>query len=409
MRYTTFFAIFLLLLCSAPSFSQSPLTKWRGPQGNGIYPDQNLLETWPENGPEISWTFDKLGVGYSSPVFAHDRIFINGMEGETGYVYALSEAGVLLWKAPYGPEYSTSYPGARSSVTIAGDELYVLSGHGRLVCLRVDNGKENWSMELFRRFDGRNIQWGLNETVVVDGDIVYCTPGGRKNNVVALNRHTGELIWSSPGKSTESAYCTPLLIDLPARKLLVTMMAGHILGLDAATGQLLWTHPQTNRYDVHANTPIYHDGAVYCFSGYGKGGVKLQLNEDGSSASKAWFNPTMNSRMGGAVLVDGHIYGSGDSDREWQCIDWETGKQKYTSREVGNGAVIYADEHLYCYSERGELALLKPLGDRFEVAGKIRVQLGSGQHWAHPVINNGRLFVRHGNALIAYDVREQPR
>lgn len=409
MKYPLCSSFLIVLFSLSLGYAQTPLTKWRGPDGNGVYPDKNLLKEWPEEGPEILWTFENLGVGYSSPVFAHNRIFINGMEDETGYIYALSKKGILLWKAPYGPEYSVSYPGSRSSVNVAGDELYILTGHGRLVCLRADNGKEIWHKDLFQSFDADNIQWGITETVVIDGDILYCTPGGRKNNVVALNRHSGDLLWSSPGKGDESAHCTPLLIDLPDRKLLVTMTANNILGLDAADGQLLWSHPQTNRYSIHANTPIYHDGAVYCFSGYGKGGVKLALNKDGSAITKKWFNATMNSRIGGAVLVDGRIYGSGDTNREWQCIDWETGEQLFTSREVGNGAVIYADGMLYCYSERGELALLEPKADRFEVAGKTRVKVGSGQHWAHPVIDDGSLYIRHGNALIAYDIKAQPK
>lgn len=407
MKLQRTFPLLICLLFLSTVFSQSPLTRWRGPEGNGVYRDQNLLRAWPESGPEIAWTFDGLGIGYSSPIFAHDRIYINGMEEETGYVYALSEKGVLLWKAPYGPEYSISYPGSRSSVTVAGDRLYLLSGHGRLLCLRADNGKIDWSKDLFREFDADNIQWGITETVVVDGDVVYCTLGGRKNNVIALNRHNGGLIWSSPGKGDESAHCTPLLIDLPKRKLLVTMTANNILGLDAATGQLLWSHPQTNRYSIHANTPIYHAGAVYCFSGYGRGGVKLQLSEDGTSAEKVWFNSTMNSRIGGAVLLDGYIYGSGDTNREWQCIDWETGEQKYTTREVGNGAVIAADGLLFCYSERGELAMMEPQDNQFKVLAKTRVSIGSGQHWAHPVLHAGRLYIRHGNVLIAYKVSEQ--
>lgn len=409
MKYPLFSCFFISFFLFSTGYAQTPVTKWRGPNGNGVYPDKNLLKEWPDEGPDILWTFEDLGIGYSSPVFAHNRIFINGMEGETGYVYALSKKGILLWKAPYGPEYSVSYPGSRSSVNVAGDELYLLTGHGRLVCLRADNGKEIWHKDLFQTFDANNIQWGITETVVIDGDILYCTPGGRKNNVIALNRHNGELIWSSPGKGDESAHCTPLLIDLPARKLLVTMTANNILGIDAANGKMLWSHPQTNRYSIHANTPIYHEGAVYCFSGYGKGGVKLALSQDGSAVTKKWFNSTMNSRTGGAVLVDGRIYGSGDTNREWQCIDWDTGEQLYTSREIGNGAVIYAEGMLYCYSERGELALMEPQADRFVFAGNTRVRAGSGQHWAHPVIDDGTLYIRHGNALIAYDIHSQPR
>ena len=171
------------------------------------------------------------------------------------------------------------------------------------------------------------------------------------------------------------------------------------------TGKLLWSHKHPNRYSVHPNTPLYHDGQVFCFSGYGKGGAMLQLNEDGSKVKQLWYSETMDSRMGGAVYLDGYIYGSGDKNRQWQCIDWNTGKVVYESKEVGNGVVIAAEGMLYAYSQRGELALVKPGSSSFNIVSKIKITAGSGQHWAHPAINNGRLFVRHGNALIAYKIR----
>jgi outer membrane protein assembly factor BamB len=186
---------------------------------------------------------------------------------------------------------------------------------------------------------------------------------------------------------------------------MVTHTYGHVIALDADDGTLLWNHEHPNRYSVHPNTPLYHNGQVFCFSGYGKGGVMLKLNEDGSKATKMWISETMDSRMGGAVYMDGFLYGSGDDNREWQCIDWKTGKLMFESREVGNGVVIAAEGLLYVYSQRGELALLKPEANSFTVVSNIRVSAGSGQHWAHPAINEGRLFVRHGNALIAYKIR----
>ena len=223
---------------------------------------------------------------------------------------------------------------------------------------------------------------------------------------MALNRLTGETIWASTGKQELSAYCTPLLIELPARKLFVTMTASDIIGLDAATGKLLWSYPQTNEWAVHANTPVYADGGILCFSGYGQGGPKLKLSSDGSSVTLEWFAKTFDSRMGGAVYVDGYVYGSGDtSGKEWQCLDWKTGEKKYASTDVAKGAVIYADGNLYGYTQKGELFMAKATPAEFKVSGKVAVTLGSDQHWAHPVINDGILYVRHGNAVMAYKIK----
>jgi outer membrane protein assembly factor BamB len=183
------------------------------------------------------------------------------------------------------------------------------------------------------------------------------------------------------------------------------MTADHIIGLDAKDGKMLWSHPQTNRYQVHANTPIYHDGGLFCFSGYGQGGVKLELSADGSSVSKAWFNEKLDSRMGGMVLVDGYLYGSGDNNRQWRCVDWKTGEEQYASTDIGKGVTIYADGMLYCYSDRGELGLAEATPKGFNLVSNTRVEMGSAQHWSHPAIHDGRLYLRHGNTLIAYKIK----
>jgi outer membrane protein assembly factor BamB len=244
----------------------------------------------------------------------------------------------------------------------------------------------------------------MNETPVIDGDILYITPGGTKSSIVALNRHTGDLIWNSPGKGELAAYCTPLLFEHNGRKILATHTETHLIGVDAATGKVLWSQSHPNEWAVHPNTPLYHEGRLYYLSGYGSGGGMLELAADGNSASLKWTQTIMDSRIGGAVLVDGYIYGSGDS-RVWSCLDWQTGEEKYTSKEIGIGVVIFADGMLYCYTQKGELALVKPSSSGFNVVSKTKVALGSEQHWAHPVIYAGVLYVRHGNALVAYKVK----
>ncbi|WP_297089816.1 PQQ-binding-like beta-propeller repeat protein [uncultured Draconibacterium sp.] len=394
---------FTLLFTTTILFAQKP-TVWRG-ENNGIYPDTGLLKEWPANGPEILWTFEGLGEGHSSPVFANNQIYLSTLQGEDGFIVVFNQDGTVAWKVNYGKDFKDSYPGSRSSVVVAGDLMYMYTGYGELICMDAKNGDKKWTKNAFEDFDGENIRWGVTETVVVDGDVVYVTPGGAKNNVVALNRFTGELIWSSPGKGETSAYCTPLLLELPARKLLVTHTADHIIALDAKTGEMLWDFPHTNRWKVHPNTPLFYNGDLFCFSGYGKGGVKLDLSDDGSSVSKQWEKVELDSRMGGMVVLDGYMYGSGDKAREWRCVNWETGEEAYVSDAIGKGVTIFADGMLYCYSDRGELALVEATPEAFKVVSQTKVELGTAQHWAHPVINKGRLFVRHGDVLIAYKIQ----
>jgi len=399
--------VLILLIFSLTSgrTSSQDGTNWRGPESNGVYSEIGLMNGWSAEGPQVLWYYNRLGGGYSSPVFASDKIYLTGMEGTTGYLYCLSSNGKLLWKKTYGPEWSESYPGSRTSPKIVGGKVYMMSARGGLVCMDAGNGNILWSKDLLKDFGGKNISWGMTENMVVYGDKIICTPGDTRNNIIALNRHDGSLIWSSRGKGENSAYCSPLFIKHNGKALIITHTANNILGLDADNGNLLWSYPHTNQYSVHANTPIYSNGSVYCFSGYGRGGVKLKLSDDGSSITKEWTNRTMDSRFGGAVMVNGFIYGSGDYNREWQCIDWRTGKQVHTSTVVGKGTVIYADGKLFCYSERGELAMMRPLSDRFELLGKARVGMGPGPHWTHPVIHESILYIRHGNTLIAYKIK----
>ncbi len=396
-----FFIVCFFLISNA----QEP-TKWRGVNSSGIYAVDKLLAQWSADGPTILWSFDKLGQGFSSPAVANNKIYVNGMVDGQAVLFVLDQNGKELQQFKYGKEFDASYPGSRSTPTIAGDLAYLLTGHGKLTCLNLKTGKPVWEKDLIGQFGGVNITWGYTEALLIDGDKLFCTPGGKKNNVMALNRMTGETIWSCNGLGELSAYCSPLLVTLPTRQLLVTHTASHVLGIDATTGKLLWSFPHPNQWSVHPNTPIYQDGGLFVFSGYGQGGEKLKLSDDGSSVTKEWEIKSFDSRIGGAVLIDGFIYGSGDSGRSWQCINWKTGKQEYSSTEVAKGVVIAANKKLIGYSEKGELFIADAFPSGLKIISKTKVTLGSEQHWTHPVIDKGVLYIRHGNALIAYKISE---
>lgn len=381
-------------------------SQWRGFNSLGVYAVDKLLPVWPESGPQMLWSVNGLGQGFSSPAFANEKIYINGMIDGEAVLFVFDLKGKLLQQFKYGKEFDASYPGVRSTPTIAGDLAYLLTGNGKLVCLDLKAGKPVWTKDFLTQTDGSNITWGYTESLLVDGDKVFCTPGGKTNNIMALNRMTGETIWSCPGLGELSAYCSPLLIKLPTRQLLVTHMASHVMGIDATTGKLLWSSEHPNQWAVHPNTPIYSNGGLFVFSGYGQGGEKLKLSADGSSVTKEWDVKSFDSRIGGAVLIDGYIYGSGDADRSWQCIDWKTGERKYSSTEMGKGVVIAANKKLIGYSEKGELFLADANPSGLKVISKTKVTLGSEQHWAHPVIHKGVLYVRHGNMLIAFKISE---
>lgn len=399
-------AFLILFVCLSVSAISQEATRWRGVNSSGIYTVEKLLPQWPADGPSILWSYDKLGQGFSSPAFANNKIYINGMVDGQAVLFVLNMDGNELQQIKYGKEFDASYPGVRSTPTIAGDLAYLLTAHGMLTCMNLKTGKTVWQKDFINGFGGTNVTWGYTESILVDGDKLFCTPGGKNNNVMALNRMTGETFWSCQGLGELSAYCTPLLIKLPSRQLLVTHTASHVLGIDALNGKLLWSFEHPNQWSVHPNTPIYADGGLFVFSGYGQGGEKLKLSPDGSSVTKEWEIKSFDSRIGGAVLVNGYLFGSGDSGRSWQCIDWKKGEKYYSSTDIAKGAVIAVNDKLIGYSEKGELFLADAVPFSFKVISKCKVNLGDEQHWAHPVVYNGVLYVRHGKALIAYKISE---
>jgi outer membrane protein assembly factor BamB len=392
-----FFTLLSPLLAQADS-------QWRGPERDGIYPGEDLLEAWPEEGPRLVWSMEGLGEGYSSAAVTTDRIYVTGMTRGEGVLYAFSLDRKPLWTSSYGREWSGSHPGARTTPTVAGGRIYVMSAFGRVVCFDGD-GKEVWSRDLAADFGARNLQWGMTESLLVDGDRLFCTPGGRRVMVAVLDRNTGETLEEVRGNGETSGYCSPRIVQHGSRRILITMTERSVVGVDADTYEYLWKQSHVTDYNVNANTPLFHEGDLFTVSGYGTGGQMFRLSEDGSRIERLWKQGSIDSQMGAAVLVDGHIYGSGHNRRGWHCVNWTTGKVAYSARKIGNkGNIIFADGMLYCYSERGDVALVRPDPGNFDIVSSFRIKQGSGPHWAHPVIRDGLLYIRHGGVLMVFDI-----
>jgi outer membrane protein assembly factor BamB len=380
------------------------VAQWRGPDRTGIYNEKGLLKIWPENGPKLIWHFEGLGEGHSSAAVTATGIFTSGMINGMGNIFAFDLNGKLLWKKEYGPEWTENHYGVRSTPLVIKDKLYFMSSFGNLFCMNTSNGQVIWKIDTFKEYGGRNIEWGVTENLLYDGNTLYCSPGGKDASLIAVDRNTGKLIWKSKGNSEKSAYCSPLLIQLPSRKLLVTRMEQSIQGFDAATGNLLWKFDHTKDPFVHPNVPVYIDGYLYCTSGYGLGGVMLKVAPDGSSVSEVWKFAPLDPKFGGVVVLNGKIYGSGDRNRSLFCVDWKTGKEIFSIRNLAPSNVISNDGLLYVYSEAGKVALVEPKPDSFNILSSFSVPYGAGTHWAHLVINNKRLYVRHGTSLMVYDI-----
>ncbi|MCL2436358.1 MAG: PQQ-binding-like beta-propeller repeat protein [Lentimicrobiaceae bacterium] len=383
---------------------QNTNSQWRGENRDGIYNETGLLKEWAANGPELLWYIEGLGDGYSSPAIANGKIYIAGLDDDNLVLFVFDLNGKFLNRKVVGKEWNRSYQGARSTITVNDGKLYIYNSLGHLHCLDEETLDLVWKKDVLTDFDGNNIFWGMTESPLILDNKVFITPGGEKYNMVALNKNTGNVIWFSEGEGDPSSYCSPLYIGGYPIPIVVTHTERHIIAFNADTGEKLWSHPLTNKRNIHPNTPIYSNGMIFSTTGYGGGSMLLRLTNEGRSVEQVWSN-NVDNQIGGAVKVGDYVFTSGHNNRGFYCINWHTGEIKYKVNQISPSAIIAADGMLYVYSEKGEMALVKPNPDKFELAGIFNVTLGTNQHWAHPVIHNGVLYIRHGDVLMAYGVR----
>jgi len=390
--------------------------QFRGPNRDGKSAETGLLKKWPQGGPKLLWSVEGLGIGFSSVAVANGFVYTTGMLNGEGFLFAYDLAGNLKWKVSYGPEWRRSHKGTRTTPTVDDGRVYVFSGTGIMCCFDAKTSKRIWQVDTLKKFEAKNIRWGMSGSPLIDGRKIYCTPGGKNGTVVALDKTTGETIWATTGLTESAAYSSLILIERGPNRLLVTMIQRSVICVDADNGKLVWRIPYETSYDTAIVTPVYKDGCIYVTSvierRFTTGGLMLQISDDGTRAAKKWNEPVLDCHHGGVVLVDGYLYGSnfnGIPRGDWVCLDWDTGKVIYEANWNGNkGSIIYADGMLYCYDENtGDVALVKPSPKGFEIVSSFRITLGSGKHWAHPAISDGRLYIRHGDALMAYDIKSK--
>lgn len=400
MRYFSFLlpAIFLV---TANLYAQS-VTEWRGTDRKGVYPDTGLLTSWPTGGPALLWESEDIGNGYGSPVINGLNIYINGEKDSVSYLFCLDMKGKILWKSPVGKEWTQSYPGSRTTPTLVGDLVYVTAGWGQVACMDAKTGKKRWEYNYVADFHGTIPRFGFSESVLVEGNTVFCSPGSKDTNIVALDRFTGKIQWISKGTGEMTSYCSPVLIRKPGLDILVSFSKATLFGMDIRDGKLLWTYPQEGEdVDCQCNTPWFEDGYIYGVAGNGNGAFRLKLSADGLKISEEWKNNHCDGLFGGFVKAGNYLYSSGYEKRQYYILEANTGKIT-DSLKFDRGSVIMADKMLYFYNEKGSVGLFKPNGDKLEQISVMKMTKGTKAHFAHPVICNKILYIRHGKALLAY-------
>jgi outer membrane protein assembly factor BamB len=386
--------------------------QWRGPRRDGISQEAGLLSAWPPDGPRLLWKQTGLGKGWSSPVIAGKRLFITGDIGDELVVFAFDQEGRLLWRSSNGKSWTGSYPGARASCCYSDGRLYHLNAHGRLACFDAADGTLLWAVDICERFEAKNITWALSECLLVDGPHVIVTPGGARALMAALDKRTGETVWATPPLPEEqTSHCSPILFELGGRRMIASCSSAHGFGVDAGDGTLLWTVPLKNQFGVNAATPIYGSEAIFYVTPDTEKGRLYRLREDGQQVipEQIWQS-SLDAVTGSGVLVDGTLFAAGyRRNKWWMALDWRTGEVKSELKELTTGAAMYADGRLYCLDEKGMVGLVVPEASRLQLAGQFQlVPDRVSDAWAHPVLLDGRLYLRYHDTLFCYDVAAKP-
>jgi outer membrane protein assembly factor BamB len=359
--------------------------------------------------PELLWTYRGLGRGYGAPLISGEGIFINAEEDGQSYTVCLEHDGTFRWKAPNGKEFlgfdfSASYPGTRSAPAIRGQYVYAASGMGHLSCFDARNGDLSWKTDLVEDFQGKPGDFGYSETPAVDEDRVYCFAAGPVHNLVALDRFSGDLAWSVPLMRDSFAYSTPLLLDLPDRDLLVGSSRNYIYAVDRKDGKLLSSY---RLEDItygweHCNSVSYREGYLYFVTceEHGQGTIKLRLSGDGETLTEIWRNPEVKNVFEGFVVKDGWLYTTMEN-KKLLCLDTENGRIRHSLRaEFGN--MVPHGNLLIVYGHNGILQIFQLKDGIPEPAAQWRIRTGSGPHFSFPVISDGILYLRRGDALMAW-------
>jgi outer membrane protein assembly factor BamB len=392
--------------------------QWRGPNRDGHSPETGLLEIWPEGGPKRLWEAKGIGRGYSSMASVGGKVYTVGDTSSAAsdadeYLVCLDGAtGKTLWRTKLGKPYqhrNKQWESSRSTPTVDGDRLYVLTGTGDLVCLDAAGGKERWRKSLVRDFGGKKGDgWGYSESVLIEGDTVICTPGG-KTTMAALNKRTGATVWTAalpaqPGAGHASAVVAPV----GTTRVVVQTTAGYGLGVRASDGKVLWTVDGIKATAV-IPTPVVRGDQVLFAAGYNTGGTLVRQVPKGDGVAVETVYPltrTLANKHGGLVLVGDYVYGDSEDRGMPICVEFATGKEMWKKRGAGGSmSVIAADGHLYLHYASGTVVLAKASPTDYTVVGSFKVPPASGRPgWAHPILADGKLYIRGDDVVRCYAV-----
>lgn len=378
--------------------------QWRGPNRDGISKEAGLKKSWPAGGPPLAWRTTGAGEGYSSFAVADGRVYTMGARGNTEYVLAFDAAsGKRLWTTPNGSRFGNDRgDGPRGTPTVEGGRVYAYGASGDLSVLDAATGKSIWTVNVLRQFGGSNITWGLSESPLVLSDRILVNAGGNGASIVALKKTDGSVIWKS--QNDEPGYSSAVVQEIGGIRQAVFFTGQRAIGVDVNDGRLLWSYDKVANRTANIATPVVRGNRVFLSSDYGTGAALLEMapRDGGISAREVYFTRDMRNHHASSVLVGDHLYGF--SGAILTAMRFDDGQVAWRARDFPKGSLVFADDRLYLYSERGEVALAEASPSGYREHGRFQLQTGSLPTWSHPVVSGGKLFLRDQDVIYAYEV-----
>jgi outer membrane protein assembly factor BamB len=396
---------------SAIDVGEASWPQFLGPNRNNISPESGLLREWPGTGPKLLSTIHGLGVGFSNIAIDDGAVYTVGDRDEREFALAFSlESGEQLWARDIGAAYHESHgDGPRCTPTLDGDFVYVLGAQGAVACLARDTGNPVWTKDLTRDFGTQVPHWAICESVLIDGDRVICTPGGKSATMVAFDKRNGAPLWRCLTPQGDGpAYSSAIAVNVGGVRQYVNYTANGVIGVRAEDGRFMWRDNSSANRMANCCAPVFADEMVFTSSGYGQGSSMLALSSSGGT-TKAEFRYHSNDlkiHHGGMVLLNGYVYGMNDNNLT--CLHLKTGKVQWQNRSVGKGSLTAADGMLILRSEQGPVALVEVNTEIYKELGRFRPTERSGSPaWTYPVVCGKKLFLRDQDALMVYDLQNQ--
>jgi outer membrane protein assembly factor BamB len=407
--------IIIVFFISTNLFSQE-IVEFRGINRTGHYNETGLLKQWPDEGPVQVLKIENIGKGYSQPIVAEGKIFVTGIKNEeTDVLSAYDLSGQLLWETDYGRSWTRTYSDSRCTPTWENGKLYVASGTGQLSCIDDSSGEILWKVDVVENFGGEVPRHGDSESPLVVNDLVVYSTGGENVTMVAFNKNDGAEVWKTKSLGGEKSYASSVMINHVGRDIILVQTAENLIAVNPENGEIIWHYNLIQFHGTHqgrgaqTNPAIYFNNEIFVTSGYDHPATMFSIKENNQAVELRWKNNDLNTHHGGVVLIDGKIYGSNwqhNSRGRWACVDWQTGKTHWDAEWFNKGSVIYADGMLYLYEEKGgNVALAKPSPEQLNIISSFKADEGQGPHWAHPAIYDGKLFIRHGDVLMVYNIK----